>query len=132
MRTAPNTIVSKEIAAYSINDEDESRPTVYNPEHKGSRYFAKGLRFTGPNKDFDNSVYDTDFYKLDNVAMSAFNQPQDYHEAGINMHLNDGLAHISSWYEDLPLNNDLPALQAFAATTVLQEPRSYKKAMSTL
>jgi len=131
MRTGPSTYVTKEIAAYSIDEDDEDLTIIYDSEYKGSRLHRHINLPRDVSDDFDEGLRDEDMYNLAGLAMSSLCLPQDYSDVSSVARPNDGPTHTVPWYQDLPLDDDLPTLHAFISTPVLREPRSYKEAMTT-
>ena len=129
MRTGPTTYVAKELAAYSIDEDDEDLVVTYDPEYKGSRLSGKTQSWVSD--EFDEGLRDEDMHNLDGLAMSSLCLPHDYSDVRIEGRPDDNCACTVPWYEDLPLDDNLPTLHAFVSTPVLREPRSYKEAMAT-
>ncbi|CAI9626822.1 unnamed protein product [Alternaria burnsii] len=134
MKVSNTTYSSKEKAAYSVTESDDLKQynIVYNPEYIGKRTYGRPARHQSTPNEFDEGLHDNNLYRLDNdIAMSAFSQPQHASDITVDNREEGDLASLGAWYENLSLDNDLPELHAMAATSVSREPRTYKEAMTT-
>ena len=76
MRTGPTTYVAKELAAYSIDEDDEDLVVTYDPEYKGSRLSRKTQSWVSD--EFDEGLRDEDMHNLDSLAISSLCLPYNY------------------------------------------------------
>ena len=71
MRTGSSTYVTKEIAAYSIDEDDEDLTIIYDSEYKGSCLHRHINLLCDVSNDFDEGLRDKDMYNLAGLAMSS-------------------------------------------------------------
>ena len=109
MKTDPTTYVAKDKRAYSLSGDEDGYGVVFDPTYEGQRIYGTIRPRASDQDEFNEGLLDDDLHGLDGVSMAALDSSQHPPDCSITQRLEEEPFSTDSWYDDLPLDDDLPA-----------------------